>query len=156
MTSNAFDPYYKWLGIPPSEQPPDHYRLLGLARFESAPDVISNAADQRMIYLRSFQSGEHADDAARLLNEISVARRMLLSPAKEMAVAPPPTDRLDPLDVILAEVVQESNSRPLPRTRPPTIPKPPPPLAITEERTFGWIILAACITFYLDMMIQNQ
>ena len=29
MAAN-FDPYYKWLGIPPEEQPPNHYRLLGI------------------------------------------------------------------------------------------------------------------------------
>lgn len=23
-----FDPYHKWLGIPPKDQPPNHYRLL--------------------------------------------------------------------------------------------------------------------------------
>ncbi len=38
--ANGFDGYYKWLGIPPSEQPPNHYRLLGLGLFESDPDVI--------------------------------------------------------------------------------------------------------------------
>jgi len=51
----AFDPYRKWLGIPPEEQPPDHYRLLGIARFESDPDVISNAADRQMVHVRSYQ-----------------------------------------------------------------------------------------------------
>jgi hypothetical protein len=35
----AFDPYRKWLGIPPEEQPPNHYRLLGIALFEDDPDV---------------------------------------------------------------------------------------------------------------------
>ena len=25
----AIDPYHKWLGIPPHEQPANHYRLLG-------------------------------------------------------------------------------------------------------------------------------
>ena len=30
-----FDPYHQWLSIPPKDQPPDHYRLLGLARFEA-------------------------------------------------------------------------------------------------------------------------
>ena len=46
--SENFDPYYKWLAIPPEEQPPHHYRLLGVQRFESDPDVIATAADQRM------------------------------------------------------------------------------------------------------------
>jgi hypothetical protein len=25
-----FDPYYHWLGIAPKDQPPNHYRLLGV------------------------------------------------------------------------------------------------------------------------------
>ena len=32
--AKGFDPYYRWLGIPPEEQPPDHYRLLGVKVFE--------------------------------------------------------------------------------------------------------------------------
>ena len=45
---NSFDPYYRWLGIPPDEQPPDQYRLLGVKRFEEDPDVIEAAADRQM------------------------------------------------------------------------------------------------------------
>ncbi|MEX0643257.1 MAG: hypothetical protein WD468_11180 [Pirellulales bacterium] len=78
--TDAFDPYYKWLGIPPDEQPPDHYRLLGLKRYESDGDVISNAADQRMILLRTFQTGKHGSDSQRLLNEVAKARLALLTP----------------------------------------------------------------------------
>ena len=36
----AFDAYYKWLSIPPDEQPPNHYRLLGVPLLESDLDVI--------------------------------------------------------------------------------------------------------------------
>ena len=50
-----FDPYYKWLGIPPDEQPPSYYRLLGLPNFEADPDVIDNAVNQRMAHIRTFQ-----------------------------------------------------------------------------------------------------
>ena len=35
-----FDPYHKWLGISPKDQPPDHYRLLGIDRFESDLEVV--------------------------------------------------------------------------------------------------------------------
>ena len=38
-----FDPYHKWLGIPPKDQPPNHYRLLGIELFESDADVIATA-----------------------------------------------------------------------------------------------------------------
>ena len=53
----AFDPYHKWLGIPPSEQPANHYRLLGVCDFEDDADVIDSAADRQMAHVRSFQSG---------------------------------------------------------------------------------------------------
>ncbi len=55
----SFDAYRKWLGIPREEQPPNHYRLLGIGLFESDVDVISNAADRQMAHVRSFQTGRH-------------------------------------------------------------------------------------------------
>ncbi len=81
--TNHFDPYHKWLGIPPAEQPPDLYRLLGVARFEADPDVISNAADQRMAHLRHFQTGPHGAESQRLLNEVAAARVVLLHDEKK-------------------------------------------------------------------------
>ena len=80
-----FDPYYKWLGVPPDEQPPDHYRLLGIRRLESDLDVISHAADRQMAHVRSFQSGNHAEDSQRLLNEISGAKICLLNAESKAA-----------------------------------------------------------------------
>ena len=77
--SDSFDPYYTWLGIPPDEQPPDHYRLLGLRRFEDNTDVISNAADARMGFLRTFQTGARAAHSQRLLNELAAAKICLLN-----------------------------------------------------------------------------
>ena len=41
--SEAFDPYHRWLGISPKDQPPDHYRLLGIEQFESDLRVIGAA-----------------------------------------------------------------------------------------------------------------
>ncbi len=79
----AFDAYYKWLGIPSEEQPPNHYRLLGIGMFESDPDVISNAADQRMVHIRSFQTGQHSTLSQKLLNELAAARICLLNAAKK-------------------------------------------------------------------------
>ncbi|MGO8752923.1 MAG: hypothetical protein ACLQNE_43835 [Thermoguttaceae bacterium] len=37
--SRIFDPYHQWLGIPPKDQPSNHYRLLGVDLCESDPDV---------------------------------------------------------------------------------------------------------------------
>lgn len=76
--SATFDPYFKWLGIPANEQPPNHYRLLGIPLLTSDPDVIESAADQRMAHLRSFQNGSRAAVAQRILNEVSAAKVCLL------------------------------------------------------------------------------
>ena len=81
--SDAFDPYYKWLGIPPREQPPNHYRLLTINLFENDPQVIEAAADRQMAFLRTLQTGQHVQDAQRLLNEISQARVCLLNAPKK-------------------------------------------------------------------------
>jgi hypothetical protein len=44
---DAFDPYYAWLSIPPKDQPPHYYRLLGLELFEPNPDVIERVVDRQ-------------------------------------------------------------------------------------------------------------
>lgn len=74
----AFDPYYQWLGIPPDQQPPDHYQLLGLTRFEANPSVISTAADRQLILLKTIQDDEHRSLARQLIDEIAAARICLL------------------------------------------------------------------------------
>jgi len=78
--SEQFDPYHKWLAIPPQEQPPHCYRLLGIAEFEEDADVIDAAANQRMSYLQDMAAGPHMAESQRLLNEVSAARRQLLNP----------------------------------------------------------------------------
>jgi hypothetical protein len=77
--STGFDPLYQWLGIPPEEQPPHHYRLLGIGLFEGNPDVIESAADRQMAYLRTFYGGPYSSYAQGLLNEIAAARVCLLN-----------------------------------------------------------------------------
>jgi hypothetical protein len=81
--SDPLDAYHLWLGIPPGEQPPTAYRLLGLRPLESDPEVITNAADRQTLHLRTFQLGEHAELSERLLNEVAAARVMLLDPVKK-------------------------------------------------------------------------
>jgi len=76
--SGSFDPYHKWLGIAPKDQPPDYYRLLGIDRFEPDPDVISDAADQRMAHVRTRQAGKHASAAEGILSHLARARVCLL------------------------------------------------------------------------------
>ena len=66
--SNEFNPYYEWLGIPPKYQPADHYRLLGIEQFEADPVVVEHAADQRLGFLRTLQTGVRGKIANQLLN----------------------------------------------------------------------------------------
>jgi len=77
--ADAFDPYYTWLAIPPEDQPPTLYRLLGLRPFEDNPEVIENVASQRTAYLRTLQAGSHAQESQRLFNEVAAARACLLN-----------------------------------------------------------------------------
>lgn len=81
--SESFDPYRKWLGIPPEEQPPHHYRLLGIAPFETDREVIQNAADRQMGHVRRFQAGPYAEACQKLLNELAAARVCLLDPVRK-------------------------------------------------------------------------
>jgi hypothetical protein len=77
------DPYYQWLGIPPKDQPANHYRLLGLEIFEENRDVIAAAADRQMSFVKSYQCGEDSELSQKVLNELSAARLCLLNPQKK-------------------------------------------------------------------------
>lgn len=129
--SEAFDPYYKWLGIPPAEQPPNHYRLLGVTLFEADSDVIGNAADQRMAHVRTFQAGRHSDVSQRILNEIAAARVCLLN-----------ADKKAEYDRTLQQVSaapQFPAAVPFPSTPPPVISfgtSAPPPLPLGPTPVF--------------------
>ena len=77
------DPYHQWLSIPPKDQPPDHYRLLGLARFEANVEVIARAAEKRLEYLRTLQTSAEAKECERLRGEMEHARATLLEPHRK-------------------------------------------------------------------------
>ncbi len=83
--SGEFDPYHRWLGIGPEHQPPDHYRLLGIARFESDRQVIDSVALRHISFLQEITDGPCVDQAQRLLNELAAARRCLLDPERKAA-----------------------------------------------------------------------
>lgn len=110
-----FDPYHLWLGIPPTEQPPHHYRLLGLTFGEKSAAVIEGAADRQMAYVRSQAGGKHVEATQRLLNEISAARLVLLDPVKKAAY-----------DDELRARNRVAVAPPLPPTPPPQAPMPVP------------------------------
>lgn len=81
--SGQFDPYHRWLGIPAEEQPPHHYRLLGLALFEEDPEVIRDAAERQMAHVRGYALGRHAELSQRILNELGTAKACLSDPARK-------------------------------------------------------------------------
>ncbi len=83
MPDTNFDPYHKWLGIPPEEQPANHYRLLGIQMFESDPDVIESAAMRQITHVRSFAIGKHGELSQAILNEVTAAKLCLLLPERK-------------------------------------------------------------------------
>jgi hypothetical protein len=116
--SCMFDPYRKWLGIPLKDQPPNHYRLLGVELYESDLDVIEGAAERQMSFVRQYQSGEYAADAAKILNELAVARLCLLKPATKSAYDEKLRQQLAPVqeepdfaDLPMAELPKRSRSK---------------------------------------------
>lgn len=78
--TDLFDPYHEWLGIPPHEQPPHHYRLLGLSIFEVDAQRIRGEADHRMQIVRTYQLGKRSQASQTLLNELAAAKVCLLHP----------------------------------------------------------------------------
>ena len=83
VVSGEFDPYHRWLGISPKDQPPNHYRLLAIDRFEPDPEVIRDAAERQMAHVRTYQLGEHVELSQRILNELAAAKACLLDPARK-------------------------------------------------------------------------
>ena len=78
-----FDPYHRWLGIPPKAQPANYYRLLGLEPFEADANVIRDAAEQRMAHVRTYQLGQYCELSQRILNELAAAKGCLLDPEEK-------------------------------------------------------------------------
>lgn len=123
MASGDFDPYHVWLGIPPKDQPPNHYRLLGIELFESDAQVIESGADRQMAHVRTFQMGRHSTQSQRVLNEIAAAKIALLTPANKSAY-----------DAILrARLAFAASSIAVPPAA-PSAPSDPPPLPLSADR----------------------
>ncbi len=76
-----FDPYQKWLGKPEAECHASLYALLGLQLFEADEDVIANAADQRIVFVRQQATGANKAVAKQIVGELVAAQRCLLNAA---------------------------------------------------------------------------
>ncbi len=131
--NDSFDPYYKWLSIPPSEQPPHHYRLLGTVLFEDDPDTIANAADRQMAHLRTFQTGPHSADSQRLLNEVAAARVCLLGLGKKAVCDAELRRKLAPPQPAPAQRPAQQPLVPRPIAPQPFTPRPPAPQPFTPK-----------------------
>ena len=117
----SFDAYHKWLGIPPKDQPPNHYRLLGLAPFESDPDVIDAAASRQGAYLQGCATGPHVALSQKLLNEIAAARLCLLNPQKRAKYDRQLRATLEPKPQPAARPLERDHTTTAPSLRPSTL-----------------------------------
>jgi hypothetical protein len=129
---DVFDPYRKWLGIPPAEQPPNHYRLLGLGLFEDDADTIANAADRQMAHVRNFQTGPRSALSQQVLNELAAARLTLLDTAKKSAYDTQLRTKLSAV-APAAEGAGQGRGAPAvlrPMPLPPVVPRAAPPATV--------------------------
>ncbi|HVX12061.1 MAG TPA: hypothetical protein VHC22_12845 [Pirellulales bacterium] len=150
--SKSFDALHKWLGIPPAEQPPHHYRLLGIAVFEADADVIESAADQRMTHIRSFQTGKYSAQSQRLLNELSAAKLCLLDADRKAAYDDTLRLRFDAAEPLHAAVpvaiempqaaVGITTAGPIPLVVDPPVRNARRGRSVSSQR-LAWLILAA-------------
>jgi hypothetical protein len=151
-TVENFDPYHEWLDIEPHEQPADHYRLLGLARFEADFAKIAARADERMARVRSFQVGPRGRFTQKLLNELSTAKMCLLSPTAKAAYD---------ADLARAMSAAMKPTRAVPPAPPPVIPppvqrgqpKPDEPDAEPQPATPWWRIVLAITAVTLVALV---
>lgn len=146
MHEPPFDPYHKWLGIPPKDQPPDHYRLLGLERFESDPDVIAHAADARMTHIKSLATGVFTHLSQEILNAISTARVCLLNPQSKALY-----------DAALWEWLEQQRMA-VPVPVPPPLPvEQPSPLRIRGQRVSMLVLIAVgmagCVLLLISAIV---
>lgn len=136
--AKKFDPYDRWFNIPPGEQPPDHYRLLGIDRFESETAVINEAAEQRVAFLHDVATGPQVAMTQRLLNEVAAARLCLTDPEKKSAydakLKQPPAPKRPPRraeEAIPVATVPRPSAPP--KAIPQATPISPPPVKGQDE-----------------------
>ena len=108
--SDTFNGYHVWLGIPANEQPPNHYRLLGIAVFETDLDVIDHASDRQMAHVRTFQSGRHQALSQQILNELANARLCLLNAPRKAEYDEQLRGKLDSLPKAAAVLIGQGDA----------------------------------------------
>ena len=114
--SESFNPYHRWLGIPPKRQPPNHYRLLGIELFEDDIEVLRDAGDRQMSHVKTYQLSKHKDLSQKMLNELGEARACLSNPVSKADY-----------DTKLRAEIKSKTVPPRPLAAPPIQRKAPPP-----------------------------
>ena len=131
-----FDPYHKWLGIPPKDQPPNHYRLLGVELFEPDPDVIDAAVEQKMLFVNQCAMGSHVEHSQRLLNELSLARVCLLNPTQKARYDAELSERL------ARPSTGRTRDRKTPERSQGFVERTPKATLLAPPKTHAWIIVS--------------
>ncbi|QDU31544.1 hypothetical protein ETAA8_67030 [Anatilimnocola aggregata] len=123
-----FDPYRVWLGIPKAQQPPNHYRILGLEVFETDLQVIQEAADRQVSHLKTKQTGKHVALSQKLLQEVATAAGCLLNSQQKSKYDDQLRGKLTP-QAAAASVQPAPPAQPrLPQARPYVPAQPPQPV----------------------------
>jgi formylglycine-generating enzyme required for sulfatase activity len=139
---SAFDPYHRWLAIPPKDQPPNHYRLLAIDASESDAEVIRDAAEQRMAHVRTYGLGRYSELSQRILNELAAAKACLLDPKSKAAYdrelsaqsgKPDVATQLPPPAPQPPLARHQDTAKPIAASDPLTSETPPPPPAIDGD-----------------------
>src|SRR5689334_21814106 len=79
-----YDLICSWLGLPPGEWPPDHYRLLGLEPGEDNAELIEQRVHQRLDSVRCYQM-MHPEQATEAMNRLAQAFVCLMEPTAKKA-----------------------------------------------------------------------
>ncbi len=159
MAEKKFDAYHKLLGIPPRDQPPHHYRLLGVELFESDREVILSAADQRMLALEQMTTGEHAEVSQKLLGKVALARRVLLNEKQKAAYDQKLRDAISAKQAAATETARP----PRPAAVEPALPAPAAPelqVVTSDRKTSGtpvkaWMVPAIAVGALLAIVIVS-
>ncbi|TWT59486.1 J domain-containing protein [Rubinisphaera italica] len=75
-----FEPFYKLLGIPADQQPPNYYQLLGISIDEDDLDVIRVASRQRRALIKSHSQLGQLPEANGILYQLQEAELILSDP----------------------------------------------------------------------------
>lgn len=123
---DAFDAYHRWLGISPKDQPPNHYRLLGIDLFENDPEVIRDATERQSGHVRRYQLGRHMELSQKILNEIAAAKVCLTDPDEKAAYDDALREAIKPAQPVVTPEVPTPAYSSDPLIAPPADPVPAP------------------------------